>query len=503
MNERIRPAGLALPSTTQPPTLPRAREESLVRNKGVFLVCVLIFAYSYVHQNFGANQNSRLDLLHAIFVHGTFRIDHYHSNTIDKSIFQGHYYSDKAPGIAFLAIPSFAFSVIILKLAAVPLDSPRGWLLSSWITTIGSVGLITALGGLALFAFLCRIVPPHFALTTTLVAFLGSAPFPYATMLFSHAAVIGLISIAIWAIAYSNLFSPLVPCSANSDLSPRIVRRCILAGVCCGFAISSEFTAAPAAGGILILSYFRGLNRSLIVGLASLPPLLLIPLYNNACFGTALSFGYHNLALPGFQQMNQGFFGITFPPRLHAAYLLLISPERGLLFWTPFFILAALGYKWSLAVAPKLALIALSVVFLQIICISGYYMPNGGRALGPRHLAPAIPFLTILAALGLSQYDRIGKILGGWSILLTGTATLIDAMPPSEIQDPFWNYYLPRLSEGRLATTVGSFCGIPSLISTAFLFLFIFGAYLWSVSARPRSAEENISSEPVHDKRRT
>jgi len=76
----------------------------------------------------GWNQNSRLDLLHALFVQKTFKIDQYHENTGDKSVHDGHYYSDKAPGIVFIALPAFAVSVAVLNILDIPLDSPRGWL---------------------------------------------------------------------------------------------------------------------------------------------------------------------------------------------------------------------------------------------------------------------------------------------------------------------------------------------------------------------------------------
>ena len=171
-----------------------------MRKQGVLLFCILMFCYAYLHQRTGWsrgwNQNSRLDLLHALLVQKTFKIDAYHENTGDKSIHDGHYYSDKAPGIVFLAQPAFATSAVILKILDVPLDSARGWLASSWMTTAASVGVITALGGVAMFVFLSKLVGPRHAFITTLIVFLGSAPFPYATMLFSHAAVIGLIIVA-------------------------------------------------------------------------------------------------------------------------------------------------------------------------------------------------------------------------------------------------------------------------------------------------------------------
>ena len=72
----------------------------------------------------GWNQDSRLDLLHALVVQKSFAIDAYHENTGDKSINNGHYYSDKAPGIVFIALP-FCAAAGVLRVLSVPLDSPQ------------------------------------------------------------------------------------------------------------------------------------------------------------------------------------------------------------------------------------------------------------------------------------------------------------------------------------------------------------------------------------------
>src|SRR5882724_5515943 len=210
-----------------------------LRKQAILLFCLLFFCYAYIHQGMGWNQNSRLDLLHALFVQKTFKIDQYHENTGDKSVHDGHYYSDKAPGIVFIALPAFAVSVAVLNILDIPLDSPRGWLASSWITTIGSVGLLTALGGAAMFLLLCRFVEQKYAFMTTMVTFLGAAPFPYATMLFSHAAVIGLICVALWSIADERFLSRMVadgivgtssPSSISANEKPWIGRQ-VLAGI--------------------------------------------------------------------------------------------------------------------------------------------------------------------------------------------------------------------------------------------------------------------------------
>jgi len=53
------------------------------------------------------NENSRLDLTLAIVDEGSFSIDSYYQNTGDRSFYNNHYYSDKAPGLSFLITPVY------------------------------------------------------------------------------------------------------------------------------------------------------------------------------------------------------------------------------------------------------------------------------------------------------------------------------------------------------------------------------------------------------------
>jgi hypothetical protein len=490
-----------------------AGETMTVRRQGLLLFSLLMVCYSYVHQPSGANQKSRLDLLHALCVQKTVQIDAYHQNTIDKSFHDGHYYSDKAPGIAFLAAPAFLASAGLLKLLRVPLDSEPGWLVSSWITTVGSVGLLTALGAVALFVFLANLVPPRFAFGTVLVVFVGAAPFPYATMLFSHSAVVGLICIALWAIADPVFFSRFVGAQPESGGQPVSDAQCrmsslsanprtllpapappprpfrpefpwthLLAGLCCGFAVASEYTAATAAEGVLLLAFLSGFKRGLAVAIGAIPPLLLIPAYNAVCFGGPLAFGYHHLAMPEFQEMNKGLFGITFPPKSSAAYLLLFSPGRGLFFWTPFFVCALMGARKFCMKSPALFATALGFAVLHVLFISGYYMPSGGWALGPRHLAPIIPFLAVGAAFGFARFPFLGFQLGYLSLLLTGLATLIDAMPP---EHSVLDFYLRRLAEFSFAPNLGRQLGLPPFAGILLILPLIMVPYFVLAPKRP------------------
>ncbi|MBC8495710.1 phospholipid carrier-dependent glycosyltransferase [archaeon] len=67
-----------------------------------FFLIYVIFA-----QSIAWNENTRLDLTLAIVDEGTFAIDSYFENTGDRVTFNDHYYTDKAPGMSFLGIPSY------------------------------------------------------------------------------------------------------------------------------------------------------------------------------------------------------------------------------------------------------------------------------------------------------------------------------------------------------------------------------------------------------------
>jgi hypothetical protein len=259
-------------------------------------------------------------------------------------------------------------------------------------------------------------------------------------------------------------------------------KRHALAGLCCGLAISSEYTEAIAVGGVLTLALLTSFKRGLVLVLAAIPPLLLIPLYNWACFGGPLAFGYHHLALEQFQEMNKGLFGITLPPKASAAYLILFSPARGLFFWTPFFLMAFFGLRSLFATSRKLFLVSTVVAILHAISISGYYMPSGGGALGPRHLAPMLPFLTVLALVGFHRCLRIGFFLGYSSIVLTGLATLINAMPSQHIPNPLLEVYVPGILRGAFTHNFGLYFGLPHEFSLLLIIAMILLPYIGACS---------------------
>ena len=81
------------------------------RRPEVPLALLVFGVYSYFYQAGGWNQNSRFDLTRAIVEQGTLSIDAYEGNTGDKAQREGHWFTDKAPGLSVLAVPAYAVCV--------------------------------------------------------------------------------------------------------------------------------------------------------------------------------------------------------------------------------------------------------------------------------------------------------------------------------------------------------------------------------------------------------
>src|SRR5579871_1373287 len=72
----------------------------------LYWLTVLVYAY-FVPQYYSWNTESHLYPAFSLVDHGTFRIDAYRWGLGDISYWQGHYYSDKAPGLTFLSVPVY------------------------------------------------------------------------------------------------------------------------------------------------------------------------------------------------------------------------------------------------------------------------------------------------------------------------------------------------------------------------------------------------------------
>ena len=369
-------------------------EKSPSHRKTAFLlgsVCFLSFIYFY--EGGGWNQNSRFDLLRAIVERHTLQIDAYHENTGDKVYFQGHYYSDKAPGLVFFAVPFALAAKPALHIAGFGPESPRSELALSYVMTACAVALPTALAGVCLFVlglrFGANLTGAAFG---TLVMCLGTPMWAYASLFWAHA-LAGACLVFAFAAALQ-----LPECKrARGDFL-----WALAVGLAAGWATVTEYPAAPASAtlGFLALSraWPRGIGARwrafLGVTLGAGICLVVLSAYLYAAFGSLRpSYSYYGPNSFAFMQQ-RGYLGLTYP---HPDRLLklLFGCSRGLFLVSPATLAAPFGLWWLSREKNDraAALVAAGIAAYYFLFNASFYWWKAGLSFGPRYAGASIPLL--------------------------------------------------------------------------------------------------------------
>ena len=418
------------------------------------LFCALFVAYAYFNHNDGWNQGIRIAKLHAVVTKGTIRVDDYRHLSGDGALIDGHYYSEKAPATFSLALPAFAVTVGIQRLFGIDPDGASAWRVSEWIATASSMGLVTALGGLAFFALLRARFDALTAILGTYALFLGSLTWPYATTLFAHAGTIGLLSVALWA-----------------ALASQHPRRDLLAGLTAGLAVASEYPAVIPCALIACYLASTALSRVWRFGLGTVPAAVLILANNFFTTGSAFHVAYGaNATFPDLVADNGMGFG--WPPSFDLMLGMVWGEYRGLFFWCPALMMSAIGLYEAFRRDRAVGMLMCATIAMVLVIMGSFYGPFGGNAVGPRYLAPALPFIGLAAAYGTSRWPEMGLILVVLSVLFTGLVTAIAVDPPGDVLRPLQDFYLVRFNADRFADNLGTILGLPLWVSLLVPFVF-------------------------------
>jgi hypothetical protein len=453
---RSRPAG----DVYAAPRSDRARRVVL---REVILVLTLVLAYGFFQHETAWNENSRYDLVLALVDDGTTVIDPYHLNTGDKAFYEGHYYSDKAPGSSFLAVPTYAVMRAIGGVFGIAQFEPDV-AMQAFVFTASAAPTVWL--ALLLLRFLRTYVDERWAMAITLAYSLGSIALPFATMYFGHAATT------------SFLFSAFYVLWRGRDGGTRW--RPAAAGFLAGWAVLVDVAAMLGVAALLCYALRRGRWAPVLMTLGAVPPALLLLGYNWVSFGGPLSSGYTNLANSTFAAgMSQGLLGVTLPDP--AALNEILFGGRGLLRLSLWLGLAPFGL-WAARRREMRGEVALcGVVCLAFFLFNaGYYLPIGGASPGPRFLLPALPFAAVLVALApASRY--VTTLLAAVSVALVGVATVTIPNANEAAAVPLTDIWLPMFVSGRLAdTTAWLRWGLPGLLP---LLVLVLGAALAAVAA--------------------
>ena len=353
---------------------------------GLLAILILVLAYASVAQGGGVNQLAHFSLVRALS-HGTAKVDPYHRQTKDLSWYHGHYYSTKAPGLAFLTVGPY---FVLDRSGALGLLS-RATGATKTAVALWILGLIGAVIPTGVLLLLLRRVgealEPGYGTITAVTAGVATLLFPFATLFFDHA-----LSAALGFAAFALLWR------AGDGLRP-----VALSGLAAGLAVTSEYPLAlvAAALGLYVLSEEGRLRRAVVYGAGVAVGVLPLLLYDWWAFGSPFHLSYADaIVRPGVTGHDvlganvQGLFGVSTPHR--GVALQLLFGDAGLVTRTPVVVAGGLGLflLWRRGRRREAALAAvLTLAF--VVYNAGYATPFGGGTPGPRFLIPMLPFLAL------------------------------------------------------------------------------------------------------------
>ena len=387
----------------------------LAGTPGVLAIAVLIAGCVLLLQPFGFNQGAHYSLVKAL-AHGTAKIDDFQAFSGDESYFNGHYFSNKAPGVAFLCLPFY----LLLRAVGLP----------SGVHVLAL--LASALPAFVLLLLVRRIADdwePGFGTAAAVTLGAGTLFLSFTTLFFAHV-LSAFLGFAAFAVLWRERAGP---------------SRALLvaaAGLLAGLAVLVEYPLALVG---LALGFYaiarapvvrRGLAYTAGVAGGVLPLLL----YNKWAFGSFSHLSYTNLVIvrgksghdfvqgltPKTGQV--GFHDVGAPRARQLLELLFLS--RGAIRLMPVLALGIVGLVMLYRRGRRAeALVIAGVSVLILGYDTGFVEPFGGWGPGPRYLMPMFPFLAV--ALGLvyarapitSAALTLGSVV--WMVAATATEPLL------------------------------------------------------------------------------
>ena len=346
---------------------------------------------SYFYEGGGWNQNSRFDLLRAIVERHTLQIDAYHENTSDKAHYNGHYYSDKAPGLVFLAVPFAVAARAGIRVMGIDPESARAEYALSYIVTICAVALPTALAGVCLFFLALRFgASVAGAACAAILMSIGTPIFAYASLFWAHALVAAC------------LMGAFVAALKLRDGERGVFWWALAVGLAAGWATVTEYPAAPASALLALFAVGQAWRRGarsrwlavggVAMGAAICAGILFWYLY--AAFGALRpSYSYYDATSFSFMQQ-QGYLGLTYP-HPDRFLKLLFGCSRGLFVASPVMLAAVVGLwlMWKRCRGPAFVIGAISVYYF--LFNASFYWWKSGLTFGPRYAGACIPLLCL------------------------------------------------------------------------------------------------------------
>jgi hypothetical protein len=288
-----------------------------------------------------------------------------------------HLYSVSTIATPLVVTPLYIVPAWLLAHYRIPYNDVRARVLIVVMERL-SAAILTALSALLVFLTLDRLVSRNWAIALTLVYGLGTSAWSISSQaLWPHALAALSLSVLCWVFLtpgrgpLSFALAGLAAALAVANRPPMIVFAALAAfliwrGNRARFVV---FAAAPVLGGAALLAYNLSVFRA---------------------------------AAGGYQQLNQ--FSSTVVEGIAG---LLVSPNRGLLIYTPVMIFAFSGALrvWRER-APEWMRLLVVGLGLHVLIYGAFSEWWAGYTFGPRYFCDVLPGLTLLLAYGLVPFWR-------------------------------------------------------------------------------------------------
>lgn len=452
----------------------------------LFAFVLFVFAsYSFfVSSGVSGNATRTAALTWSIVNHGVLNIDAYQNVTVDKALYEGHYFVAGEPGLSFLGVPIHFLYMRVRDFAGIRAEAgfPPDFF-SMYLLRVFLISLPSSLVLVLFYNFLIHFSMPDRERFKFLILYAFASPaFAYSTLFYRHQ----LSAVITFYIFY--LFFTMKKYGYQNH-------RFFLAGLLASLDFFCDY--ASLIPNVILLSYFLkstgSWKRLLFYCAGSAPFLVCFLSYNFVCFGNIfLSGNYYSLITSeeiGGRNIFQLFLSF-WRSDAAALYGITFSSYRGLFFFFPLSLIPFVCLKHlSRYHEFRVEIFMLFMLFfVQVYFVSSLWDWMGALGLISRHLVIVLPFLILLIALSYNCYPILSCVFFLCSFC---AALLVCVSPygevPGEITSPL-SFVIQTAENGFFRENILSMFHVPARISTVLYIAFVTSGILVFLKVKDRNA---------------
>ncbi|MFA6450891.1 MAG: tetratricopeptide repeat protein [bacterium] len=431
----------------------------------ILLFALIALTCSYVFfPNPADNVMARMDLIYSIVYRDSLNIDGYRENTIDAARKDGHYYYSGGPGTVF---PGAAILYAYKTLSGDNNPNPYNSV-PLRIITILLVSLPAAALAVMLFAFLGYFTAAvRDRLALTLAFSFGTLAFPYSTLFYTY---LPALALCFGAFLIAERFR-------RKDAFPNWA--VFVSGFMLAYAFICSFDCIMITAPMAAYIFFslKDKNKIVFFLLGAIPPAVALLVYNRACFGSLLTVGIFHMNQPEWAITGNRFARRLLSPQPIKILTTAALPGQGIFWLSPFLLFSIPGFAAMFRDKDLRARAALFLAVAALYLLANSAFPvawQGGFAVRPRYMTPAMIFLAVPAFFQLRRSGVFGRYLfftlTAVSIFHFFTFVFTDPHVPESISNSVYAYCLPLFIEGYTTQNVGNALGLHGPASTLPLF---------------------------------